>query len=159
MFSVKRVMFGLFGLQILFAGVLMSRDFAAALPHIAWPSTRPSLESPVLPGDQTRRFRPRDTPLFPNSPTQPFRNTNEMPQRLVFEKQIDVLKVTGAIAPGDSERFEEFLEGARGLKQVRLNSAGGSVHDALAIGRTLRDAGLNVTMQSNDLCFSACPCG
>jgi len=40
---------------------------------------------------------------------------------------------------------------------VELHSTGGSVADALEIGRTLRDAGLDAAVPAGRLCLSACP--
>jgi hypothetical protein len=40
---------------------------------------------------------------------------------------------------------------------VFLNSPGGSVHDALELGRALRLAGLETEMRDGDICYSACP--
>ncbi|GFE65359.1 hypothetical protein [Litoreibacter roseus] len=158
--TVRRMLWGTFALQLLLAGILMARDFTAALPYMAWPSTQPSLQTPVLPGDQTRRYRPRDTPLGPtrpDAPARPYTNTSDMPQRLAFEQESDVLTLTGAISPGDAERFTETLEGMSGVTQIRLNSPGGSVRDALDIGRAIRDAEFDVVAGATDICLSACP--
>lgn len=156
--TTKRVIYAVLGLQVLLALALMGRDFTAAWPTIGWPSAQPRFDTPVLPGDQTRRYRPSDMPLRPareGNPERPYRSTGDMPARLAFETRGDVLILTGTIAPGDSERISEHLQGD--IARVRLNSPGGSVQDALAIGRSLRQANLETVLGAGDICLSACP--
>lgn len=159
-FTTRRVITGAFVAQLVFAAALMGRDFAAAIPHIAWPSTQPGFQSPISPGDQTRRYRPRNTPLNPsdpNGPDRPFRNTGDMPSRLKFVTKNAVMTLTGSINVGDAERFTQAMDAAEDVTKVRLNSPGGSVHDALDIGRAIRDAELVTEMGALDICLSACP--
>jgi hypothetical protein len=40
---------------------------------------------------------------------------------------------------------------------VSLDSSGGSVSDALAIGRTIRSAGFTTIVEDGSVCLSACP--
>ncbi len=80
-----------------------------------------------------------------------------MPGRLEFLRTGDTLLVTGQIAPGDDARFAKQLEAEDGLLRAAINSPGGSVRDALAIGRALREAGINTEIEAGDVCFSACP--
>ena len=159
--TVKSTIKLVLGLQLGIAVFLMGRDFAAALPHIAWPSTQPRFDTPVVPGDQTRRYAPGDIPLRPaeeGNPDRPFRSTGEMPSRIAFDITGETLTLTGQIAPGDAERLSDYLDAmTRGLTHIRLNSPGGSVRDALSIGRRLRDAGYATTMSRGDICLSACP--
>ncbi len=158
--NTRRVLLAVLGLQLGLAVFLAGRDVIAALPQMAWPSSQPQLTTPVVPGDQRRRYAPRDTPLpdaGPGSPERPFRNTADMPQRLEFHREGDVLRATGGIEAGDAKRFQEELAREEGLSRVRLNSPGGSVSDALEIGRGLRAAGLETVMGAEDVCFSACP--
>lgn len=157
--DTRRVLYAVLALQLVMAVLLAGRDLIGALPQIVWPSQQPQLTTPVAPGDQTRRYAPRDMPLpdRPGSPERPYRNTSDMPQRLEFQRAGTVLQVTGAIETGDAERFSKALERETGLEAVRLNSPGGSVRDALEIGRALRDAGLQTVMDASDVCFSACP--
>lgn len=159
--TVKRVIFAVLGLQLALAVLLMGGDLWRALPRIGLPSTQPRFDQPVNPGDQTRRYRPADMPLSPareGNPERPFTSTGDMPTRLVFNREEDTVTLTGGIAPGDSERFAAFLD-AEGtdFSTVRLNSPGGSVSDALAIGQRLRDEGYDTVMDPGDICLSACP--
>ena len=142
--------------QLAIAVFLMGRDILTALPSIAFPSNQPKFDTPVAPGDQTRRFRTDNTPLDGN-PARPFRSTGDMPSRLFFEIKDDTLFLTGQIAQGDADRFDEYLEVRRIFDRVRLNSPGGSVRDALEIGRRLRADEADTMMGALDICLSACP--
>jgi len=51
----------------------------------------------------------------------------------------------------------EHLEREAAPELVFLHSPGGSVSDALAIGRRLRDMGVETAMSDADVCLSACP--
>jgi hypothetical protein len=69
-----------------------------------------------------------------------------------------VLEVTGTIDPGSAERFAAEVA-ARGeyVQTVRLNSPGGSVTDALAIGALIREKGFATGVARGALCASSCP--
>ncbi|NJM83214.1 MAG: hypothetical protein HC844_12640 [Tabrizicola sp.] len=159
-FSSKRALGLILAAQIGLAALLMGRDLAQALPRIALPSFQPAFDRPVSPGDQTRRFQPRNTPLSPpgdGNPDRPYQNTGDMPDRLQFEVKGDTLILTGFIDIGDAERFTEELARTSLIRTLRLNSPGGSVTDALMIGRAVRDAGLDTALAATDICLSACP--
>lgn len=68
------------------------------------------------------------------------------------------LKLTGTIDLGAAERFAAEIE-ARGeyAQTVVLDSPGGSVMDALAIGSLIHDAGLATKVAGGSLCASSCP--
>ncbi|WP_113911289.1 hypothetical protein [Roseovarius dicentrarchi] len=158
--DARRVLYAVLGLQLIMAGLLAGSDVLGALPRLAWPSSAPGFDAPLAPGDQTRRYAPRDTPLpprAPGAPERPYENSGDMPRRLEFLRTGDTLHVTGEIAPGDDARFAQRLEDEDGLTLAAINSPGGSVRDALAIGRALREAGLNTHIAAGDICFSACP--
>ncbi|MEZ5784805.1 MAG: hypothetical protein R3D70_25190 [Rhizobiaceae bacterium] len=83
-----------------------------------------------------------------------------MPRRLLAEP-VDIdgteaLRIRGAVAPGDSDRIVEALESARPAL-ILFDSPGGSVEDALAIGRAVRDVGAATLLDKGAVCFSACP--
>lgn len=161
-FSAKSAITGVLAVQLAIALFLMGSDLFRAIPHIAWPSTQPRFDTPVIPGDQTRRFNPRDTPLRQGdegNPDRPlFRSTGDMPSRLAFARSGDTLTLTGQIAGGDADRFMDYMaSNAAAPDYIRLNSPGGSVQDALIIGRQLRDMGVDTLMGAGDICLSACP--
>lgn len=115
----------------------------------------PRLTEPVRPGDQRRTFRPdRDRPI-----TQPARDPGELPSRLVLT-QTDgaTYRLEGEISPGDATRIADMLDQSDPAPDTLiLQSPGGSVQDALALGRVLRAANINTRMLSGEFCFSACP--
>lgn len=68
------------------------------------------------------------------------------------------LAAVGTITPGTAERFAEELAVRGGyVKTVVLDSPGGSVQDALKMGRLVRDRGLDTLVEGGALCASSCP--
>ena len=69
-----------------------------------------------------------------------------------------VLELTGTIDVGAAERVKSEID-ARGeyIKTVALNSPGGSVTDALAIGTAIRDGGFGTSVADGAMCASSCP--
>ena len=68
------------------------------------------------------------------------------------------LDLTGTIDQGAADRFAAEIA-ARGeyVKTVSLNSPGGSVEDALAIGQLIHQKGFSTSVASGALCASSCP--
>lgn len=147
--------------QVALAGLIVLGDFRRVLPDLLQANPAPPAAVPVRPGDQTRRYAPRDLPQ--EQPAGPdFPRSDAVPQRLQFtEIDVDGAKTVlleGAIEVGDSARFATYLEERGNLpEQIALHSPGGSVSDALEIGRAIRDAALPTMMQEGAACFSACP--
>lgn len=69
-----------------------------------------------------------------------------------------VLTLTGTIDPGAAARFASEIA-ARGeyVQTVQLDSPGGAVRDALAIGELIHDKGLATQVLAGALCASSCP--
>lgn len=69
-----------------------------------------------------------------------------------------ILQAIGTIAPGTAERFAEEVE-KRGsyVRTVSLSSPGGSVEDAIAIGKLIREKGFGTEVAAGALCASSCP--
>jgi len=115
----------------------------------------PRLTEPVRPGDQRRTYRPeRDRP-----PTQPARDPGQLPERLMLTR-IDgaTYRLEGAVAEGDGARVKKLLAEANPMPDTLvLQSPGGSVQDALELGRHLRDRGIATQMLAGEFCLSACP--
>ena len=158
-----RMLRWIFGLQLVFAAVLLGSDLMHVIPQMAFPSTAPAITQPLGPGDQTRRYDPGRIDPRPARPgTRPIPTTTDMPSRLDFVDTVwqgaPTITLTGQIAPGDADRLTEFLEAVDPAPtQAFLNSPGGSVPDALAMGRALRDLGVATRMSASDICLSACP--
>ncbi|MEH6740480.1 MAG: hypothetical protein V7695_18345, partial [Sulfitobacter sp.] len=120
-----------------------------SLPRIG--PKAPSLTEPVRPGDQTRRFSPKRA--VPDS-------RDPLPKRLALTIVSGgaAILIEGEIADGDAPRIIKQVEELRETPtRVILNSPGGSVHDALELGRALRLAGFETEMREGDICYSACP--
>lgn len=151
-----RAIKAILGLQIGMAAVLFGVDLAKGLPSLSFAPAAPRLDNPVRPGDQTRRFRPDDWPSRPaNAPQR-----DDMPERLsltpVDDEGLRVVNLTGAIATGDAARLADLLE-RQDFDLARLDSPGGSVIDALDIGRQLRAAQIGTEVVDGAICLSACP--
>ncbi|SEW17328.1 Clp protease [Cognatiyoonia koreensis] len=162
-YDTTRILRWVFGLQLVFAAVLLSGDLIRVLPQIAFPSSAPELTQPLGPGDQTRRYDPSDiTPRQARPGSRPIPVTEDMPSRLLFEyvswNNEPTVTITGQIGAGDADRFLDFLKDNQTTPvQAYLNSPGGSVQDALAIGREMRRLEMNSAMTASDICLSACP--
>ena len=144
------------GVQLGIAAVLFGADFARVLPSLALNRDAPQLTQPVRPGDQTRRYDRRAVPaLRPGQPDAP--DTSDMPSRLLFQVENDVLRLVGAIAEGDADRFDDWLLTNPFPTRVQLHSTGGSVQDALRIGSRIRAEGAGTEMLEGEVCLSACP--
>jgi hypothetical protein len=106
----------------------------------------PSILAPWLPGGDKRL-----TPL-----PQP---DGAMAKPMTFELVgSGKLMATGTITPGISEAFAAEV-GKRGdyIKTVVLNSPGGSVTDALAMGRLIRERKFATEVEAGKYCASSCP--
>jgi hypothetical protein len=106
----------------------------------------PSILTPLLPGGDKRV-----TPL-----PQP---DGAMAKPMTFELVAGgKLMATGTITPGISEAFAAEV-GKRGdyIKTVVLNSPGGSVTDAPAIGRLIREKKFATEVEAGKYCASSCP--
>lgn len=159
-FTVARTLKGLLAFQVVIGGALVLGDLGGAWPTLPGMGTdAPAMDQPVRPGDQRRQYNPRQVTL-PGDPAQRegMPGTGDLPSRLSFLPEGDDLRLSGAIAIGDGERFRDYLSGLSDLpERVVLMSPGGSVLDALEIGRALRDAALVTEVEAGGVCFSACP--
>ncbi|WP_375262901.1 hypothetical protein [Palleronia sp.] len=153
---------GIFGLQLLIGVALVAGDISAGLPTWTPQPRAPHLDQPVRPGDQTRRFEPQQLPDVPNRPFPP---TTDMPDRLMLlDTELDgrnVLRLLGMIAPGDGDRvgalLAERFKAEDAPEALLVHSPGGSVTDALALGRKIRDLRVATEIAPGDVCLSACP--
>lgn len=141
------VTFVVLGLDLAELQRQMPEDAAAARPAI--PALAPP-DSPYLPS--VRQDIPGRIDVDPDA-TAMLKQTARFDLveggRLIFE---------GAIDQGTAERFGREIE-KRGayVRTVVINSPGGSVADALAIARMIRDAGYDTEIGPNGYCASSCP--
>lgn len=152
---VGRILMGVLIFQLCLGALLFLGDLQSGLRLPSFGPKAPSLTEPIRPGDQTRRFRQDRAP----APGRPMPDT-PLPDRLTLTpvEAGKAVLLEGAIVQGDAERITKQLEALTPQPaRVILNSPGGSVRDALDLGRHLRDAGLNTAMRDGDICYSACP--
>jgi hypothetical protein len=151
---VARALTAILIFQLALAVLLFWGDLQSGLRLPAFGPDAPDLTEPVRPGDQTRRFRPDRAP----SPGQPMPETS-LPTRLILTplSESEVL-LEGGISPGDSERIaKQMAELPKRPDRVVLNSPGGTVSEALTLGRYLRAEGFTTALRQSDICYSACP--
>jgi hypothetical protein len=116
-----------------------------ASPEFSLPSV-PSILAPFLPSGD-KRLAPIPQP------------DGAMAKPMTFELVGGGrLMATGAITRGISEAFAAEV-GKRGdyIKTVVLNSPGGSVTDALAMGRLIRERKFATEVEAGKYCASSCP--
>jgi hypothetical protein len=116
------------------------------LPPLNLPNLVPSILAPLLPGGDKRLVAlPQPDGVL----------ARPMTFELVGGGK---LMATGTITPGVSESFAAEV-GRHGdyIKTVVLNSPGGSVADALAIGRLIREKKFATEVEARKYCASSCP--
>lgn len=117
-----------------------------ATPSLDLPSALPSILAPLLPGGDKRT-----TPL-----PQP---EGALAKPMTFELVgSGKLIASGTITPGIFQNFAAEI-GKRGdyIKTVVLNSPGGSVTDAIAMGRLIREKKFATEVEAGKYCASSCP--
>lgn len=152
--SVQTAIRGVLGLQLMLAVFVLLGQAGPSFVNFDAPKL-PSFETPIRPGDQTRRYT-RDLPPVPN---RPYEMPAGLPSRLSLEPvegNVDALALIGTISPGDADRIIPELAKAT-PNFLYLNSPGGSVADALILGRHFREIALNTRISGGDVCLSACP--
>jgi hypothetical protein len=115
-------------------------------PSLNLPDIVPSVLAPLLPGAD-KRLMPLPQP------------DGAMAKPMTFELVGGgKLMATGTITPGISQSFAAEI-GKRGdyIRTVVLNSPGGSVTDALAMGRLIRDNKFATEVEAGKYCASSCP--
>ena len=116
-------------------------------------SAAPGLFAPPVEGPSVRPYRPDIGPSEPGAPAM-----RPMANSLEFGIEDGTIRLSGQIAGGDADRFTTWLDQNRPDEtRVLLDSSGGSVADALAIGRTIRGAGFSTGVEDGAVCLSACP--
>jgi len=115
-------------------------------PALDLPSILPSILVPLLPGGD-KRLLPLPPPDGP------------MAKPMTFELVSGgKLMATGTITPGISEAFAaEVSRHGEYIKTVVLSSPGGSVADALTMGRLIREKKFATEVEAGKYCASSCP--
>lgn len=115
--------------------------------------------------DQERPYFPKAMPLAPGTkaPVMPGLTPKSAPKmvagRMTFTIDDDgTIAAVGRIEPGTAQEFATLLKSSEGTaKRVWLHSSGGSLSDALAMGRAIRQAKLDTAVPDNAYCASSCP--
>jgi len=150
--------------QAILAVFLVLSDVKARwLPRLGGNDALPT--GPATPGDQVRRYDPaRTLPDFTDKTTLPnVALPSDLPTRLQFEfvdagKFGEAVLINGPIERGDARRFANYLASLDELPDwFALNSPGGFVSEALAIGRSLREAKADTAVWPGMACLSSCP--
>jgi len=115
-------------------------------PALNLPSLLPSILAPLLP-DSEKRLVPLPQP------------DRAMAKPMTFELVGGGrLIANGTITPGISQEFAAEAERhGEYIKTVVLNSLGGSVADAIAIGRLIREKRFATEVEAGKYCVSSCP--
>jgi hypothetical protein len=115
-------------------------------PSRGLPAIVPSVLAPLLPGGD-KRFVPVPQP------------DGALAKPMTFELiGGGKLMATGTLTPGISEAFAaEIARRGDYIKTVVLNSPGGSVTDALAMGRLIREKKFATEVEAGKYCASSCP--
>jgi hypothetical protein len=127
---------------------------APAPPPLATPSGTPSTSTPSsqpLPATRPRTGERRGAPLRQKDP--------RLQAAMSFDLAGDGrLMAIGGIEPGTAKRFADEIE-KRGsyVKTIVLHSPGGSVQDALAMGRLIRERKFATEVEAGAYCASSCP--
>lgn len=150
---MRAIFFGLlFGtIGVLVVDYLELQDANAAIPDYQ------PMATPILPSVERPEIDP-DNPAF--APQTRITTAPELlgdPMVVRLEAN-GVLKLEGVIQPGSADALKTELE-ARGeyIKTVELNSPGGIVQEALAMGALIRDGGFTTQVGDGALCASSCP--
>jgi hypothetical protein len=115
-------------------------------PALNLPSLLPSILAPLLPGGD-KRLMPLPQP------------DGVLARPMTFDLLSGgKLMATGTIMPGMSESFAaEIDKHGDYIRTVVLNSPGGSVADALAMGRLIREKKFATEVEAGKYCASSCP--
>src|SRR4051812_18939998 len=136
----------LFGALLSATVAVLALDYMDIRAHEADQSLAPQI-APALPTETT--------PSFPGLPGKSADGAlrGKMSFDLVGDGR---LMATGTIVPGTAEAFAaEVNKRAAYVKTVVLHSPGGSVTDALAMGRLIRKSGFATEVEG--VCSSSCP--
>jgi hypothetical protein len=140
-----------------FFGMLAATLCVLAIDYLEL-SARDALTAGV---DPSQPILPAYDPSDPGTPAGPAVTTDAklLSQPLAISLVSGgVLALTGTIDKGAADRFAAEIA-ARGdyVKTVALDSPGGSVQDALAIGKLIRQNGFSTRVAPGALCASSCP--
>ncbi len=125
------------------------------------PIITPRIDNPVLPAYVPKTLPQIDgAPSVPRPPAPQITTDSETLNSSMKIKLSSggILQMTGFIDVGTATLFEKEIEGiSEYIMAVELNSPGGSVYDAIAISKKIREMGWTTQVQKGALCASSCP--
>ena len=142
----------LFGGLVAVSVLVLALDFQEGGTHVARLSIAPDLSktglvplTPLRPGETLREW--------------PFQSDPNRPPPMKFDLMPEGrLMAFGTIVPGTAEAFAiELAKRGSYVKTVVLDSVGGSVRDALAMGRMIRKNNYGTEVEAEKTCVSSCP--
>jgi len=153
-------------LRALFGAVLAATIGVVTLDAFEWatapaptPLAAPSTDAPST-GMPSSQPLPAVRPRSGERRAAPLRQRDErLKAAMSFELVGDgKLMAVGGIEPGTAKRFADEIE-KRGsyVKTIVLHSPGGSVQDALAMGRLIRERKFATEVEAGAYCASSCP--
>ncbi len=146
-------------LRWLYRGLIVASVAVLALDY-ADLDKRVSANAPALSSEPSAEPLPATPRDGERRKAAPLRETSaKLREPMTFELAADGrLVAAGTITPGTAKTFAAEVE-KRGsyIKTVVLQSPGGSVRDALAMGRLIRAKGFATEVESNRYCASSCP--
>jgi hypothetical protein len=143
-------------------GDMMQRSADASL---GVEQSEPVILEPPSDTDQERPYFPKAMPLAPGAkpPVMPGLTPRSAPKMVAARMAFDIddagtVSAVGRIEPGTAADFTAFLkENESKAKRVWLHSSGGSLSDAIAMGRAIRHGNLDTAVPENAYCASSCP--
>ena len=156
-----------FGLTAV-AAVLVGADLRQAVnaegtAPFAIPATTPVRMDRPAREDQIRPYLPGTRPVAPGEDSarlfeRPREESEAEPMRIRLGTH-GAAFAEGTITPGTAKAFADFLDSERAasVTEIVLHSPGGSVPDATAMARLIRDKGLNTRILPDGYCASSCP--
>jgi ATP-dependent protease ClpP protease subunit len=112
---------------------------------------------PYLPLTNPVRQRSGEGPQMPGYTEPP--SQDKVGARMTFLRgPKGALSAVGRIELGTAAEMARFIESQGGeIKSVHLHSPGGSVNDALAMSKLLREKSIDTIVPDNGYCASSCP--
>ncbi|MBU2583068.1 MAG: ATP-dependent Clp protease proteolytic subunit [Alphaproteobacteria bacterium] len=125
----------------------------------------PLIMAPPKERDHLRPYLPRATPLRRSSKGPAMPGYAKPPKHEIIGQKMTFVRgakgavsAVGRIEPGTASDFVEFIEGQGGeVKMLYLHSPGGSVQDALAMSKLLREKKIDTRIPDDAYCASSCP--
>lgn len=164
------LMKAVFTILVFASGAMLALDFGdmmqrAADAGLGTERSEPVILEPPNETDQERPYFPRAMPLAPGArpPVMPGLTPKSAPKMVAERMSFDIdgtgtVSAIGRIEPGTANDFAAFLEDNKDkAKRIWLHSSGGSLSDALAMGRAIRKAKLDTAVPENAYCASSCP--